>query len=216
MATNLTPPGHPRIALLTRFPVASRVKTRLIPALGGEGAAALHRVLTEKVAYEVFALSTTQEADVEIWYDGGTIRQMRSWLGTVPRYRQQPEGDLGQRLYTIFDKAFREGTRRCVAVGSDCPSMTAEHLREALNTIDEVDLVFGPATDGGYWLIGMKASTVRALPDLFRGIEWGSSRVLQQSLDRVKQQKLDVSLLEELADIDRPEDLIECRTLRTP
>lgn len=211
-----THPGHTRIALLTRFPVTSRVKTRLIPAIGGEGATALHRLLTERVASEILALSATREAEVEIWHDGGTPRQMRAWLGKMPHYRQQPRGDLGRRLFNVFDKAFHEGVLCCVAVGSDCPSMTADHLREALSELNEVDLVFGPATDGGYWMIGMNATTTRVLPYLFAGIEWGSSRVLQQSLAHAKQQNLRVSLLEELVDIDRPEDLIEWTRNRDP
>lgn len=213
---NGTPSGHSRVAQLTRFPIAARVKTRLIPALGEQGAAALHRALAEHVASEVFALAATEEADMEVWYDSGTTRQMRSWLGPLPRYRQQPSGDLGQRLAFIFDTAFREGVHSCVAVGSDCPAMTADHLRQALMALDKTDVVIGPANDGGYWLIGIRSVAARALPILFQGIEWGSERVFEQSIERAKRHELRVTLLEKLADVDRPEDVCEWTRMRDP
>lgn len=196
--------------MLTRHADSSRAKTRLQPALGRHATAALHRALAERVAGEVLALGATGEADVEVWHDGGSARRMRAWLGPLPRYRRQPAGDLGGRLLGLFELAFREGARRCVAVGSDCPAMTANHLREALVALEAAEVVVGPATDGGYWLIGIAAEAAdQALPWLFRGVRWGSSEVLRQTLEVAEVRDLRVALLPELADVDRPADLQE-------
>lgn len=201
--------GHPRIALLTHFPTAGRVRTDLIPTFGDEGDTALHHDLTKRVASEVMAIAATREADVEVWHDGGTRIQMRSWLGRLPVYRRQPGGDLGRRLFAVFETAFREGARRCVAIGSDYPAVTAKHMREAMEALKRDDVVFGPAINGGYWLIGINSDATGVLPALFDRIEWGSDHVLQQSLERVRQNGLSVSLLEELGNVDLPEDLYE-------
>jgi len=196
--------------MLTRHPDSEQAKTRLVPALGRRGAAVVHRALAERVAAEVLALGATDEADVEVWHDRGPTRRMRSWLGPLPRYRAQPQGDLGRRLCALFERAFREGARRCVAVGSDCPAMTADHLRQALASLDSAEVVVGPATDGGYWLIGITAGAAgRALPAVFDGIRWGSADVLRQTLGRARERHLHVTLLEKLPDVDRPEDLLE-------
>jgi hypothetical protein len=195
--------------MLTRLPVPGRAKTRLVSALGPAGAAALHRDLTEHVALEVSALGATGEAEVEIWHDGGTSGQMQSWLGALPRYRRQPAaGDLGARLLVILEGAFGAGAGRCVAVGSDCPAMTADHLRQALRALEGADLVLGPAADGGYWLVGLRTSAARkALPRLFEGVSWGSTAVLRETLERAAALGLAPVLLEELPDVDREEDL---------
>jgi len=96
--------------------------------------------------------------------------------------------------------------------------MTADHLRHALAALETADAVVGPATDGGYWLIGINATSAsRALPSLFDGIDWGSATVLQQTLARAAERGLRLTQLQELADVDRPPDLIECsRCLDTP
>ncbi|MBW2526261.1 MAG: TIGR04283 family arsenosugar biosynthesis glycosyltransferase [Deltaproteobacteria bacterium] len=194
--------------MLTRHRDSRQAKTRLQPALGSEAARAVHRALAEEVAAQVLALGATGEAEVEIWHDDGSARRMRGWLGPLPRYRRQPPGDLGRRLEGLFEQAVREGARCCVAVGSDCPTMTADHLRQALSALDDAELAIGPATDGGYWLIGMRSAAARqALPSLFRGIPWGSADVLEQTLDKAGKLGLGVELLPELADVDRPADL---------
>ena len=210
--TDVTRSGHSRIAMLTRHPDHGQAKTRLVPAVGHQGAAAIHRTLAAWAASEVLALGATREAETEIWYDRGSPHRMRAWLGSLPRYRVQPSGDLGRRLRTVFETAFREGAHRCVAVGSDCPAMTAAHLRKAFAALETTDIVLGPATDGGYWLIGISAGSAGvAMSSLFTGIRWGSAAVLRQTLERARACRLRVALLEELADVDRPEDLREWR-----
>jgi rSAM/selenodomain-associated transferase 2/rSAM/selenodomain-associated transferase 1 len=201
--------------MLTRLPVPGQVKTRLVPALGCARAAEVHRELAERVAAELRPLAATGEAELVVWHEGGTARAMRAWLGSLPRYEPQGVGDLGGRLRALFEQAFAERAARCVAVGSDCPSMTAGHVRRALQELGQNDVVLGPAADGGYWLVGLRAAAAeRALGVLFDDMPWGGSRVLAESLDRARAARLALALLDELADVDRPEDLPAWEQLR--
>jgi glycosyltransferase A (GT-A) superfamily protein (DUF2064 family) len=99
--------------------------------------------------------------------------------------------------------AVAAGSRRIVLIGTDCPDLGSSHVRDALAGLDEVEVVLGPARDGGYYLL----ATRRALPMLFDGIEWGAADVLDRTLRRARRANLSVRLLEPLADVDRPEDL---------
>jgi hypothetical protein len=108
---------------------------------------------------------------------------------------EQVGEDLGRRMRHA--RAARD--LPTVIIGADCPQLTGDHLRRAFAALSDHDMVIGPATDGGYYLIG------GAIPDA--SIDWGTDRVLQQTLDWAKEHGLSVAMLDELADVDRPEDL---------
>jgi len=101
-----------------------------------------------------------------------------------------------------FEEAFRQGCRRVVLVGSDIPEVTTGHLEQAFNDLGENDLVLGPSTDGGYWLVGMNGSY-----DIFRGMNWGTNGVLEQTIDTAKRLGLKTAILDPLTDIDTADDL---------
>lgn len=192
-----------KIILFTRYPRPGRVKTRLIPALGSVGAAHLQRRMTERSWATVCSLVATPEYDAEVRYQGGNQHDMTDWLGEGVIMRPQGDGDLGDRLKRAFADSFREGNQRVVIVGSDCPSLTAQHLAQALRVLRTHKLTIGPASDGGYYLIGLS----RPVPQLFEGITWGSSTVLGQTLSAASRIGVEPLLLETLSDVDRPEDL---------
>src|ERR1051325_6158451 len=98
-----------QLILFTRFPEAGRVKTRLIPALGAAGAAALHRRLTLRTVRTARTACQALGADFQICYDGGSDRQMRHWLGAHWQMRRQEGTDLGQRMANAFEESFRGG-----------------------------------------------------------------------------------------------------------
>jgi len=194
-------PSRKRLILFTRYPVPGRTKTRLIPALGPECAAELHRRLTEHVLGR--AVSPAGAWEVEVRFQGGNRRKMASWLGEGFIYRPQGPGDLGRRMLRAFRGAFREGAEMAALVGSDLPGLGGRIVEKAFCLLRRADLVLGPALDGGYYLVGMKAPC----PGLFEGIPWGTGRVLEETLARAGRLGLPVELLEPLADVDRPEDL---------
>lgn len=191
------------IILFTRYPVPGRVKTRLIPALGAEGAAQLQRRMSELTWKVVSSAARALRSRTEIRYEGGSTQDIRDWLGSEPMIREQGEGDLGTRLCTAFEESFREGSQRVVIVGADCPWLRESHINQALQDLRSNQLVIGPARDGGYYLIGLSTF----IPPLFEGVDWGSGDVLKQTLDKAFGVGLTASLLEPLSDIDRPEDL---------
>ncbi len=153
-------------------------------------------------------LAANYPVDIEIRYTGGSGALMRNWLGSTFTFTDQGAGGLDRRMGTAFVQAFESGIREAVIIGTDIPGISAKILTRAFASLKRHDLVLGPATDGGYYLIGMHAGSYRkALPDIFSGIDWGSATVLQNSLKIARSLGLKIALLERLQDVDRPEDL---------
>jgi rSAM/selenodomain-associated transferase 1 len=192
------------LVVFARFPEVGRTKTRLIPALGPQGAADFHRRLTEHAVGEARRLVRRRGVALEIHYEGGDSRRMRDWLGTDLCFRAQAAGDLGSRMQSSIAAAL-ERADRAVIMGSDCTELTAEVLERAFTSLSRHELVLGPARDGGYYLIGLRG----AVSELFAGPTWGSGSVLAQTLAIARARGLSVHLLVPLSDVDRPEDLRE-------
>ncbi len=195
--------GPDRLIIMTRFPCEGKNKTRLIPALGTAGATALHERLakhTVRTAKNFLAIHPV--AQLEVHLDGGTPEAGRAWLGEIECIAQT-SGDLGQRMEAAAAGAFAHGAQRVVIIGTDCPSLEETTIAQAFDRLHVSDVVLGPAEDGGYYLIGMQ----QLWPELFTGIDWGSSRVLAQTLHAAKVAQLDVAQLAFLEDVDTPADL---------
>ena len=192
---------------MTRFPEPGKTKTRLIPALGPDRAAALHHCLIRRTLNVVLRWTESSDREVEIRYTGGNEEFFRTHFGPLPRYVPQSEGALGDRMSAAMAAAFDEGSDRVVVIGTDCPELDSSHLTWAFERLAHTDVVIGPATDGGYYLLG----TRRHLPQLFEGIAWGTEHVLRQTLQQATKVSVSVSQLDPLSDVDVAEDLIECR-----
>lgn len=191
-----------RIIVFTRYPEPGKTKTRLIPALGAEQAAALQRQMTEHTLTEVRKLQSGP-ISVEVRFAGGDLSLMVQWLGTAVVCKPQGEGDLGMRMARSLLSAFEDGVSRAVVIGTDCPGLNAWLLNQTFELLHLSDLVLGPALDGGYYLIALRSF----IPELFVKIDWGTDEVLQQTIAIAGQLNLSVAYLPELADVDRPEDL---------
>ncbi|MBW1775280.1 MAG: TIGR04282 family arsenosugar biosynthesis glycosyltransferase, partial [Deltaproteobacteria bacterium] len=146
-----------------------------MPALGPIGAAELHREMAEKILNVVRKAASGKTMNVEVCFEGGTTSKMGRWLGPGLIFSAQVEGDLGERMGTAFDQAFRKGAIRVVLIGTDIPEACGRHISQAFDALGHNDLVFGPSIDGGYWLLGMKGPA-----DLFHGIPWGTGKVLEK------------------------------------
>jgi rSAM/selenodomain-associated transferase 1 len=127
---------------------------------------------------------------------------MYDWLGNF-RYVSQSNGDLGDRMKQAFQSGFDQGCDRIVMIGTDCPAIDEALIDRAFSALNQIDVVFGPAVDGGYYLIGLRKQVL----ELFSNITWSTASVLQDSLAIVNDLNLSCELLEILPDIDRPEDL---------
>jgi rSAM/selenodomain-associated transferase 2/rSAM/selenodomain-associated transferase 1 len=201
--------SHKRLILFTRYPVPGKVKTRLVPTLGRDGAAGLHRRLVLRTLRTARKTCEALEVELEVCFDGGSDDAMRHWLGDAGRFTGQRGADLGERMATAFDCSFREGSAATIIIGSDCPGLTARILVDAFKCLSEVPVVLGPANDGGYYLIGL----TRLLPELFRGVPWGTEGVLPHSVKILDQKGLQARLMNPLDDLDRPQDLAAWRRI---
>ncbi|GAF72568.1 unnamed protein product, partial [marine sediment metagenome] len=169
-----------RLIIFTRYPEPGTTKKRLVPALGADGAARLQREMTAHTLQWARAWRSRHGGGVEVHFAGGQRRLMQSRFGADMPCRPQADGDLGQRMAEAFRTALQSGGRQVVLVGSDCPQLTVELVRTAFQRLRDHDVVLGPATDGGYYLIGLR----REAPELFAEMPWGTGNVLRKTLQR--------------------------------
>jgi len=197
-----------RLVIFTRYPEPGTTKTRMIPVLGSEGAADLQRQMTDFLVSKVKAFSERCFLSVEVRFEGGSERLMREWLGSSITYRHQGPGDIGRRMERALLDGFLDGYTSIVIIGSDIPDISSDIIDKAFEELQKNSLVLGPAGDGGYYLIGMqKADEVKAYPELFKTISWGTNKVLSQTIAAANQLGIGYALLNTLRDVDRPEDL---------
>jgi rSAM/selenodomain-associated transferase 1 len=182
-------PPFVRVALFTRWPEAGKAKTRLIPALGAQGAADLHRRLTERTVATVRAAGLP----LEIRSTGAEPAAFRDWL-EVADVVDQGEGDLGERLARAAEAL------PVLLLGADIPGLLPQHLTDAADALADHPAVIGAAADGGYWLLGLAAPQ----PLVFRDVAWGTDSVLATTLARLP---AETPRLETLSDLDTPDDL---------
>ena len=189
------------VIVFAKAPQPGAVKTRLVPLLGAEGAAALQAKLAK------YTLDTVRAASlkpVELHCAPGTddpfFAYCQGHYGVT--LRPQVAGDLGARMRSAFEQALATHAR-ALLTGTDCPALTARHLRQAETALrDGADVVFVPCEDGGYALIGLR----RVDGSLFDGIAWGGPDVMAQTRARLQTLGWTWRELDTLWDIDRPED----------
>lgn len=197
-----------QVAVLAKAPIPGLAKTRLIPALGAQGAARLQRRLTRQ------AVDTARHAGlgiVTLWCAPHAQHRffaaMRKAEG-VPCLIQ-PNGDLGERMHTAFRLHCQKGP--LLLIGTDCPPLTAGHLRSAARALLEGDDgVVIPAEDGGYVLMGLR----QPQGSLFEGVDWSTDRVMTQTRERARAACLRLRELETMWDLDLPADLERWRAWR--
>ena len=197
------------VVIFARAPRPGAVKTRLIPLLGAEGAAALHARLVKRT------LETARAASLRPIELHGTPDVndpfFRSCAGHFAvALAAQAGGDLGARMLAAFASVLATHSR-ALLLGSDCPALAASHLRQADRALREgSDAVFVPCEDGGYALIGLQRPEAR----LFDGIAWGGENVMADTRTRLTGLGWRWRELETLWDVDRPEDYARLVTSR--
>ncbi|MFK7732001.1 MAG: TIGR04282 family arsenosugar biosynthesis glycosyltransferase [Pseudomonadales bacterium] len=193
-----------RILIFARAPRLGRVKTRLNKALPPDKVLDLHKRLLKHALANVMKVSGVQ---VELWVDENPsdlfFEQLQTEFPEISIYLQAP-GDLGAKMLHALSQSVDE-RQASVIIGSDCPAIDSYYIQASLNALEDQDLVIGPASDGGYVLIGTKH---KSLP-VFDGIDWGTEQVLQQTLQIAVQSDFRVRLMAELNDVDEPYDLGE-------
>lgn len=197
-----------KILIFTKAPVPGRVKTRLTPSLGTEGAADFYRQLIE---YTVSRFSAAAVAPVECCCAPDHRHSLFEDLARCHgiSLSNQQGGDLGERMANAASLGLASH-ETVILVGGECPVLMPSHLEQTLSLLyGGEDAVLGPAEDGGYVLLGLR----RFDPVLFQGIKWGEDGVLQATRQRLSTLGWQWSELETLWDLDRPEDLERYREL---
>ena len=200
------------LLIFARLPKAGANKTRLIPALGAEKATLVYRQLVDRTLSQARQIASEQLPSelgyqATVCYTGGSVSEVRAALGDDLTYCEQVGPSLGDRLQLATKSAFAAGANRVVVIGTDCPSLTSSDLRTAFVQLGTHDIVLGPAQDGGYYLIGLKAECA----SLFTDIDWSTSLVFEQTLHKTRELGLRVHQLRMLPDVDYPEDLLPLR-----
>jgi rSAM/selenodomain-associated transferase 1 len=190
------------ILIFAKAPVAGEVKTRVIPALGAQGAAHLHEQLARRCIAEACSAAL---CPVQLWCAPDAAHPFFAHCQKefgVPLRTQQGE-DLGARMAHASRTAL-ETASYAVIIGTDCPDLTAHDLRAALDALQQGhDAVLGPAEDGGYVLLGLR----RTAPLLFENMPWGTGQVLALTRARLKRLQWRWHELPARRDVDRPQDL---------
>jgi len=189
------------IIIFAREPVAGQVKTRLIPALGAEGACHLYQQLLEHT------LNTCIQADLADIQLCITPESNSTYFNNLSQARyfqlsRQTGNDLGTRMFNAMLSALNY-YKKVILLGTDCPFLKADDLQQAIMALDNNDMVFSPAYDGGYVLVAAK--TIK--PDIFSDIDWGTERVMQQTRRCLTNTDLSWRELTTQYDIDIAEDL---------
>lgn len=192
------------LIIFSRYPEAGKTKTRMIPALGAVGAAELQKQLTEHTLRTAKAFQLRRAINIQVHFTEGNLELMTEWLGDNIEYIPQVVGDLGMKMHSAFANTFHTASNKTVTIGIDCPDIDQSILETAFNSLEQHDLVIGSATDGGYYLIGLK----RSIPQLFEYIDWGTDQVLEQTKIVIDRLNLNTKYLTPLSDVDRPEDLV--------
>lgn len=194
------------IILMGKAPMPGKVKTRLCPPLSPRRAAELYTALLEDSAEETASLRGVRR------YLFFAPPESKAYFSSVLysgfSLLEQAGGDLGERMAHAMGEVFAGGARRAVMIGADCPALSAGRIRSAFAELSRgADAVFGPAKDGGFYLVGLSAPA----PCLFHGIEWSTPAVLQSILSRCRDSCMTYALLPAESDVDTPEDLAALR-----
>jgi rSAM/selenodomain-associated transferase 1 len=188
------------LVIFVRNPVLGQVKTRLAKDIGNERALAIYLQLlehtlkiTRSLSFRKFIYYADEVSDYDLWSVPGYTKRMQS--GT----------NLGERMLNSFKELFEQGFTRIVIIGSDCLQLQTENLQEAVTLLESNTAVIGPASDGGYYLLGL----TKLYPELFVNKPWSTNQVLTKTIDDFNNQGISYALLEELSDIDDITDLEE-------
>ena len=190
------PPEKELLLIFTRNPELGKVKKRLAADIGDASALKLYRFLLKHTCEVVKEL----QMDKCVYYSE-KIPQQDLWDETLFEKQLQQGAELGERMEKAFKKAFSEGYSKVVIIGSDLYDLQEEDLKKAFLALEQSEYVLGPASDGGYYLFGMKSLNSR----VFRNKTWGTATVLQETLRDLQNEK--TTMLEVRNDIDYLEDL---------
>ena len=206
------------LGLFAKFWQPGTVKTRLAKSIGDQAACKVYRCFVNHLLERHQATGDTR---CVVFSPPEKQSDFRSAIDEAWDISPQSSGDLGVRMGTYFESQFKQmadsnsgeagATTKVVIIGADCPLLDSAIISAAFELLDQAPVVIAPSRDGGYCLIAMN-NQLGKVPDLFSGVDWGTSTVLNQTLEHLKRQKVDYRLMEPLNDVDEIEDLLELKS----
>lgn len=186
------------LIIFTRNPELGKVKTRLAKDVGDESALEIYKFLLEHTVL------VTRDLDVqkEVWFSE-EIGGEHLWDSSVYSKKLQKGKDLGARMQYAFEAGFETGFRNIIIIGSDMYDLETEDLENAFSILKNKEYVIGPAADGGYYLLGMRNPE----PKIFQNKQWGTSSVLRETLNDLKEKN--IALIDLRNDVDLYDDIRE-------
>ena len=192
----MKPSNNKALITFIKNPEKGKVKTRLAKTVGADRALAIYKALMEHTRKIAVVLPVNR-----LLFYSQRINHSDTWLAKDFHKQLQAEGDLGIKMQMAFQYAF-QANQQVVIIGSDCASLTSDIVQEAFDQLAHHAFVIGPALDGGYYLLGMN----HFYPSVFEGIEWSTSTVLEETIQRIRDVEQSYYLLPALSDIDYEED----------
>lgn len=183
------------LGLFAKFWEPGRVKTRLAATLGNELACELYKVF---VFHLLDSMAPAAENATVVFSPPNRQADFETAIPTGWMFEPQSDGDLGDRMRHFFAGRLPNAESKVVVIGADCPQLLAAEIETAYDRLDQNDVVIGPSTDGGYYLLGMKGDLV----EVFDNIDWSTSAVLDQTIQRINQQGKTYALLDARTDVD--------------
>jgi len=193
------------LIIFARFPRQGEVKTRLAIGVGQVRAAEIYAEFSEH-AFVMGENLRKASVEVYLFYDPlASSNEIRSWIKRPFHIVPQNGVTLGDRMKDAFERTFRAGADASVIIGTDVPELDQATVDEAFERLKNHEVVIGPSTDGGYYLLGMRSPA----KNLFNGIAWSTQSVFERTVERLRESELSFSLLKTLTDIDTPEDYVK-------
>lgn len=200
------PPPQQRLLVFARLPELGKVKTRLAADVGAERALVVYEAMLRELVTAIG--SSTEETEIECLWAPTPAANAALLRRAFPDHAvaMQTGSTLGDRLSMAFsERFFFHRTDRIIAIGVDDPLLPRTLIDHAFSLLESVEYVVGPAQDGGYYLIGCRAASYE--PEVFQGIEWGTSSVLASTVAAIAATGRTMALLPERFDVDTGEDL---------
>ena len=184
------------LLVFTKNPQLGKVKTRLAKSIGDEKALFIFQKLIEKTAQTIGAISVHKSLYYSEFIENGD-----PWDAQVSEKKIQNGDTLGERMSTAFEDGFEKGFEQIVIIGTDLWDLESSDIEQAFKALETNTAVIGPATDGGYYLLGLS----QLMPEVFKNKHWGTASVLNDTMNDFKERE--VALLKPKNDVDYYEDL---------
>lgn len=191
------------VIVFAKYPQKGKVKTRLASTLGERFAADFYKVCAEHTFKEILKVNKNDTRHFLFYSDENDKNKIRKWTHFKFLLFNQQGEDLGEKMLNAFHSVFKNDVSKSIIIGTDLPDISSYIINDAFELLNESDVVLGPATDGGYYLLGMK----KIIKELFIELPWSTEKLFRQTLKVINDLNLQVSILPELSDIDTESDL---------